>query len=130
MKITPAFLRRTATNLFHALLVWMSSDSGNVAPGFQMDEEQHIIGHKSTPSENFHGKEIAASENIHVSREKVLPRRDLASLGSRGNTVTPEDILRGLIRHPATKVGQGTDDAVISPARVLSRHADSQGFDF
>ena len=34
----------------------------------------------------------------------------------------PEDVLHRLIRQPVTQVGQGADDAVIAPARVLSRH--------
>jgi hypothetical protein len=65
-----------------------------------------------------------------MSCEEVFPGRNLASFGSWSNAVPPEDVLHRLIRHAVTKVGQGTDDTVIAPARVLSRHAENQGFDF
>ena len=35
-----------------------------------------------------------------------------------------------LIGHLMTQVGEGTNDPVVSPARVLSRHPDHQVFDF
>lgn len=54
----------------------------------------------------------------------------MASFGSRSKAVPTEDVLHRLIGDPVTKVGQGTDDAVISPARVLSCHAENPRFDF
>ena len=35
-----------------------------------------------------------------------------------------------LIRHLMTQVGEGTDDPVIAPAGILSRHPDHQSFHF
>jgi len=125
MKITPGLLRSAASDLFHPLLIRMSGDSGYVDPSaFQMKEEQYIIGHQPAPTKHLHGEEIAPRQYVHMSCEEVFPGRDLASLGSRRNAVPSEDVLHGLIRQRMAEVGECTDDAVIAPARVLSRHAD------
>ena len=100
------------------------------ASAFQLEEEQHIIGHQPSPAEHLNREEIAPRQHVHMSGEKVLPGGDLASFGSRSNAMPTQNILHRLIRHPMTQVGKGTDDAVIAPARVLSRHPNNQGFDF
>ena len=95
-----------------------------------MKEEQNVVSHQPSPTEHLDRKEVTARQYTHVSGKKVLPRRDLAPLGSRGDIVATEDIPNGLIGHVMTQVGEGADDPVISPARVLSCHPDYQSFDF
>jgi hypothetical protein len=41
-----------------------------------------------------------------------------------------ENVSYGLVRQPVAQVSQSTNDAVISPAGVLSRYAHHQGFHF
>ena len=61
---------------------------------------------------------------------KILPRSRLASLGSRSNAVAAQNVSHRLIGQAVTQIGQSSDDAVISPAGVLSRHSHHQGFHF
>jgi hypothetical protein len=62
--------------------------------------------------------------------DKILPRSRLASLGSRSNAVAAQNVSHCLIGQAVTQIGQGSDDAVISPAGVLSRHSHHQSFHF
>jgi len=62
--------------------------------------------------------------------DKILPRSRLASLGGRSNAVAAQNVSHRLIGQAVTQIGQGSDDAVISPAGVLSRHSHHQGFHF
>jgi hypothetical protein len=94
-----------------------------------MKEEQHVV-HQPSPSEHLDCEEITTGQYIHVSGEKVLPWRDLASLRSRSDTMATEYVPHRLIGHVMTQVGQGANDSVISPAGILSRHPDHQGFNF
>ena len=41
-----------------------------------------------------------------------------------------QNVSHRLIGQAVTQIGQGSDDAVISPAGVLSRHSHHQGFHF
>ena len=62
-----------ASDLFHPFFSRMSGDPGYLhAPALQMDKEQHIIGHQTSPTEYFYSKEIATGQHIHVSREEIL----------------------------------------------------------
>jgi hypothetical protein len=75
----------------------MSGNPGYLhASALQMDKEQHIICHQTSPTEYFNRKEIATGQHIHVSREEILPGRNLTSFGSRSDAVPPEDVLHGL----------------------------------
>ena len=51
------------------------------------------------------------------------------SRGCRWDAVPAQDVTHGLIRNNVTEVGQGSDDPVITPAGVLSRHLDNQFLD-
>jgi hypothetical protein len=44
--------------------------------------------------------------------------------------VTAQNVSHRLIGQAVTQIGQGSDDAVISPAGVLSHHSHHQGFHF
>ena len=125
MKIAPTLLCGAVPDPFHPFRVRMPGDPGYVdAPAFQMKEEQYIIGHKPPPTEHFHCEEIASRQHVRMSCEEVFLGRDLASFGSWSDAVPSEDILHGLSRQRMAEIGECTDDAVIAPARVLSRHAD------
>src|ERR1700682_1951367 len=99
MKNTPRPLLCAASDLVHPLLVRMPRDPGYVdASAFQMEEEQHIIGHQPSPAEHLNREEITPRQHVHMSGEKVLPGGDLASFGSRSNAMPAQYILHGLIR--------------------------------
>src|ERR1700704_2820515 len=98
MKIAPRLLCRAAANLLHPFLIWMSRNPGHAhTPAFQMKEEQHIVGHQAAPGEHLPREKTTARQYIHVSGEKVLPSRDLASLGSRCDAMATQYVFHRLI---------------------------------
>ena len=68
-----------------------------------MKEEQHVVSHQPSPGEHLDREEITTRQHTHVSGEEVLPRRDLASLGSRSDTVATQYVPKCLIRHVMTQ---------------------------
>ena len=48
------------------------------------------------------------------------------ALRRRRDAVTPQDVAYGLIGNNVTDVGQCSDNPIVTPARVLSRHLDDQ----
>src|SRR5262245_47538865 len=125
-EITPRLLGRTTSDLFHPVLVRMFCDSCNVNPAFQVQEEQHVVGHQSAPCEHFYSKEVGSCQDIHVRRQKILPSGDLAALRGRSDTVPSKDVLHRLVRQPMTQVGKSTNNVVVAPASVLFSDADNQ----
>ena len=61
---------------------------------------------------------------------KVLPGGRFAPLRHRPDAVPAQDVAHGLVRYLVAQVGQGTDDAVITPTRVLASVANHQRFHF
>jgi len=95
-----------------------------------MKKEQHVISNQPAPAEHFHREKIGTGHNTHVSGEKILPGRDLASLGCGSDSVASQYISYRLIRELMTQVGEGTRDPVISPTGILFCHSHHQRFHF
>jgi len=95
-----------------------------------MNEEQHVIGHQAAPREQFHSEEAGASQHVRLSGNEIPPGGVLASLGSRIDPMAPQDVSHGLVGQSVTQMGQGSNDAVISPAGVLTSHSHRQSFRF
>ena len=62
--------------------------------------------------------------------DEILPGGILASLGCRRDPVSAKDVAHGLIGNRVAEIGQGSDDAIISPAGVLSGEAHNERFQF
>lgn len=102
----------------------MAGDAGEAyAPGLKLKEEQNLVRGQPSPREHFDREEIDASQNCHVDRDEILPICIQAALGPWSDTVPPQDVAHGLIREFVSKVRKGSDDSVIAPARILSRHS-------
>jgi len=95
------------------------------AARFQMNKEQDIVGGETSPGEHFDGEEIGTCQDGHVGGDEILPGGILASLGCRLDSVSAKDVAHRLIGNGVAEIGQGSDDAVISPAGVLSGEADN-----
>lgn len=125
MEKASVLLSRASSDLLHPRFVWMPGDaSDGYASTFQMEKEEYIIRHQSSPAKDIHRKEITTRQHIHVSSEKILPRRNLASLGSWSNSVPAKYVFHGLIRQEMTQVGRRSHDAVVAPTGVFPRHPD------
>jgi hypothetical protein len=97
---------------------------------FQMNEEQHVIGGEASPGEHFDGEEVCTCEDGHVGGYEILPGGILAPLGCRRNPVSAKDVAHRLIGNGMPEIGQGADDAVVSPTGVLSGEADNERLHF
>src|ERR1700680_3429391 len=95
-----------------------------------MNEEQNMVGDQASQGEHFHHKEVSARQNVLMRGDKVFPGGDSASLRRRGNPVTAKNVANSLIRQMMAQVGDRTDDAIITPASVLSCHSHHQSFHF
>jgi hypothetical protein len=129
MKIDPSLLGGAAGDLLHPLLIRMSGDTGHAdAAAFQVDEKQHIVSHQAPPTQHLHREEVCAGQNVHVGGDKIPPRSCLASLWCRSNAVASQNVSHRLIGQAMTQIGQRSNDAVISPASILTRHSHHQSF--
>jgi len=126
---SPNLLGSAACDLLHPLLIRMSGDTRHAdAAAFQMNEKQHIVSHQAPPTQHFHAEEVCAGQDVPVSGNEILPRGRLASLRSRSHGVASQNVSHRLIRQAVTQIGQRSDDAIISPASILTRHSHHQSF--
>src|SRR5438309_1708945 len=61
-----------------------------------------------------------------MSADKLVPRGRSLALGSRWEATALEDIAHRLITDVVAQMGQGTCNAIIAPAAILSGHAHYQ----
>jgi hypothetical protein len=95
--------------------------SDRYPPVAQMNEEQHIIRRQAPPREHFHRKEVRACQHIHVRPNEVAPACALFALRGGRNPISPQDIAHALVGNLVTQIGHCSDDAIVTPARVLTR---------
>jgi hypothetical protein len=120
-----------ASHLNHPLGGGMFGQTGETdAARFQMNEEQDVVGGETSPGEHFDGEEVGTCQDGHVGGNEILPGGILAPLGCRLDPVSAKDVAHRLIGNGVAEIGQGSDDAVVSPAGVLSGEADNERFQF
>jgi len=90
--------------------------------------KNNIVSHQASPTQHLHGEEVCVGQDVHVSGNEILPRSRLASLWNRSNAVASQNVSHRLIGQAVTQIGQRSDDAIISPASILTRHSHHQSF--
>ena len=95
-----------------------------------MNEEQDLVGGKTSPSEHFDGEEVGTCQDGYVGGDEILPGSILAPLGCWLDPVSTKDVAHRLIGNGVAQIGQGSDDAVVSPAGVLFGEAHNERFQF
>jgi hypothetical protein len=95
-----------------------------------MNEEQDVVGGETSPSKYLNGEEVGACQDGDVRGDEIPPGGILAASRCRLDPVPAEDVARRLIGDGVAEIGQGSDDAVVTPARVLSGEADDERLDF
>jgi hypothetical protein len=63
-----------------------------------------------------------------VTGDEILPGGILAPLGRRLDPVSAKGVAHRLIGNAMAEIGHGSDDAVVSPAGVLSGEAHNERF--
>jgi hypothetical protein len=120
-----------ASHLNHPLGGGMFGQTGETdAARLQMNEEQDVVGGETSPCEHFDCEEVGTSQDGLVTRDEILPGGILAPLGCRLDPVSAKDVAHRLIGNGVAEIGQGSGDAVVPPAAVLSGEADNERFQF
>jgi hypothetical protein len=120
-----------ASYLNHPLGGGMFGQTGETdAARFQMNEEQDVVGGETSPGEHFDGEEVGTCQDAHVRGDEILPGGILAPLGCRLDPVAAKDVAHRLIGNGVAEIGQGSNDAVVSPAGVLSGETDNERLQF
>ena len=126
-----ALVGGVTSHLEHPLRGRMSGQAGEGDPTrFQMDEEQDVVGGETSPSKHLNGEEIGTCQDGEVGGDEVAPGGSLAAFRCRRDPVPAKDVTHGLIGNSVAEIGQGSDDAVVTPARILSDKADDERLDF
>jgi|SRR5450759_1801241 hypothetical protein len=91
-------------------------------------KNQDVVRGKTSPGEHFDGEEVGTCQDGYVGGYEILPGSILAPLRCRQDSVSAQDVAHRLIGNEVAEIGQGSDDAVVSPTGVLSGKADDQRF--
>ena len=81
-----------------------------------MNEEQDVVGGEISPGKHFDGEEVGTCQDGHGRGNEILPGSILAPLVCRLDPLAMQDVAHRLIGDGVAKIGQGSDDAVVSPA--------------
>src|SRR6476619_7057326 len=80
-KKTGTLVGSIASHLEHPFGRGMSGQTGETdTAGFQMNEEQHVVGGETSPGEHFDGEEVGAGQDGHMGGNEILPCGVLAPL--------------------------------------------------
>ena len=94
-----------------------------------MNEEQDVVGGEPSPSKHLDSEEVGTCQDGEVGGDEILPGSTLAPLRCRLDAVPAKDVANGLIGNNVAEIGQSSDDAVVSPAGVLSCEANNERLD-
>src|SRR5215471_20162651 len=120
---SPVFAPCVAGHLLHPCLIRMSGNPGQAdAATLQMNEEQHVVRHQTTPCKHLDREEVNAGQHRHMRLNELLPGCCLAALRRRPNSMAPQNIPHAFIRHPIAEIGQSAHDPVVPPTGILFGH--------
>src|SRR5262249_37621062 len=90
--------RCVARHLLHPARVRMAGDAAQgYATAAHFNEEQHVVGHQSSPGQHFHGEEVRTDEYVYVRLDELLPRRRPTPLRCRCDVVPAQNIAHRLV---------------------------------
>jgi hypothetical protein len=99
MSALAVLIRCIPGHLGHPLFRGVPSDAGQIySPGFQIQEEQHVVRDQAAPGRYFHAKEIDPGQHRHVRCNKILPPGVGTPLPCWRDSIPVEDIAHRLIR--------------------------------
>ena len=113
-----ALVGRVPRHLQHPFRCGMSRNTGEGdSAGFQLDEEQHVVGGETSPGQNFDREEIRASQDRHVCGNEFLPGGLLGPLRCRRDAMVPQNVPHRLIGNMHAEMGERSDNAGRIPSR-------------
>ena len=113
-----ALVGRVPRHLQHPLRCGMSRNTGEGdSAGFQLDEEQHVVGGETSPGQNVDREEIRASQDRHVCGNEFLPGGLLGPLRCRRDAMVPQNVPHRLIGNMHAEMGERSDNAGRIPSR-------------
>ena len=96
----------------------------------QVNEEQNIVGHQTTPGQHLDCEEVYTGQHRHMGLNKLLPGRVLASFRRRREAMPLQNVPDRLIRYPITEIRHSARDPAITPTRVFPSHLQDQRLQF
>src|SRR5215469_12777740 len=82
-----------ASHLLHPCLIRVPRDPGQIdAAALQMDEEQNVVGHQATPSQDLYREEVDPGQHGQMRLNEFLPCRVLAPLRCRRDAMPLQDV--------------------------------------
>src|ERR1044072_2608376 len=91
-----------------------------------MEKEQDLVGGQPLPRQHFDGEEIDSSENCHVSCNEFLPGGVLATFRRGRQAMATKNVSHCLMRNNVTDISHGSNNSIVTPVAVLSRHLNNQ----
>src|SRR5215470_2809529 len=118
---SPVFTPCITGHLLHPCLIRMPGNPGQTdAATLQMNEEQHVVRHQTTPSKHLDREEVNAGQHRHMRLNEFLPRCRLAALRCRRNSMAPQNTPHAFMRHPIAEIGHSAHDPVVPPKPEFS----------
>jgi len=95
-----------------------------------MKKEQNVVGRQAAPGEYFDGEEIDTGKDSHVRGDELLPGAIGLPFQSWRNAIPAQNVADRLIRDAVPQIRECSDDAVVTPTRILSGHLKHQLHNF
>src|SRR3974390_255721 len=90
---SPALAGGIPCHLLHPRLVWVRRNPGQAdAAALQMNEEQYVVRHQATPSEDLHREEVDPSQHRQMRLNEFPPRRGLAPFRCRCDAMPLKEV--------------------------------------
>src|ERR1019366_9256844 len=84
-----------------------------------MDKKEHVSGDQSRGGPDFNGKEIRGPEHLFMAADKLGPGSLALSFRGNSQAVPAQDVSHRLIAELVAQIGQRSDNAIITPPRVV-----------
>jgi hypothetical protein len=122
---SPRLPGRIPCHLLHPRLVWVPRNPGQAdAAALQMHEEQYVVRHQATPSEDLHRQKIDPSQHGQMRWNEFLPRGGLAPfLRCRRYAMPLQDFALLEVNVPAPDVPSGPNGEKAHRSETCVPHA-------
>ncbi len=123
-------IRQVPRDLFHPCSVRRHGATGEFhASRFKVDREQEIKRDQPVSSPNLDGRKVNRGQNVPMRLEKCSPSRLSAAFRCGLDAVFAKNISNRFVGNDMAEIFQRADDAIVTPIRILPRHAEHQLLD-
>jgi hypothetical protein len=111
-------------DLLHEVLARTRRASDDLdGAGREIDHEERVPGHEPPCRPHLRREEVGRRDRAELRPQELPPRRLRSTFRNRVDAVRLEDVADRRRRDVMAEVCQSADDPVVSPSRILARHA-------